>query len=127
MRITLLFAALLAVAAPVLGQPPPTAREGQAFQWDYPDAFVVAGDVSRFEQQLDAGVWTDVFMMVGDAAETFSTPIPALTPGLHTQLVRACNTALCGGASSPLDFEFVADPIPDPVPGSSRIVDTPVP
>jgi hypothetical protein len=36
--------------------------------------------------------------------------LPALTPGNHTVTVKACNTELCGDASTPFAFTFVVKP-----------------
>jgi hypothetical protein len=105
-------------ATPVLAttasmQAPPVATAGQSIGWDYTDADVAAGGVVRFELQVDGGTWSNVGMTkVAGSTLTYSTPIPALTTGEHTVSVRACNTALCGDASTPLAFVLAVKPAP---------------
>jgi hypothetical protein len=92
-------------------QQPPVATAGAQVAWDYADADIAAGAVVRFEIQVDVGAWSDVGMTkLAGAAATYAAPIPALQTGQHTVSVRACNTNLCGDATSPLAFVLAVKP-----------------
>lgn len=98
-------------------QDPPVAQAGQSFAWDYADADLSAGAVTRFEIQIDGGTFTSVGMAqtftdpdTPSGAKSYKTPIPALTTGSHTVAVRACNTELCGDATSPVGFVLAVKP-----------------
>ena len=120
-----LAAVLLLAAAPAFAQPP-IVNATQSFAWNYPDTSVASGSVVRFELQIDGSGWADVEMVLDpNRAESYMTPIPALTSGPHTYEIRACNTVLCGGPSVP-PFDFVFGAVPDAVDGTTlRIIPTP--
>jgi hypothetical protein len=97
-------------AAPVLAQV--TATPGQTFKWDQPTAEVAS--IARFEMKIDAGAFVDVGKALANEATTpagfqsFSRVIPALAPGTHTFVVRACPaTGACGPDSNPFAFAIV--------------------
>lgn len=104
--------------APTIEQAPtnPVATVGDKFAFDYPDADVAAGAVTRFEQSLDGGAFASIGMSVSNdaqtppASKTYVTPIPALTPGTHQVRWRACNLLLCGDPSTPFAFELAVKP-----------------
>ena len=89
----------------------PVATSTASIAWDYPDADLSAGGVTRFEVQYDGGTWADAGMAkLAGATATYSTPIGALTPGSHSVAVRACNASLCGDSTSPLAFVLAVKP-----------------
>lgn len=117
-------AAPLKPAAPAIvaqdPQTPPVATQGQSFAWDYTDAQIAAAAVDRFEVAIDGGIFASIGMATKiDGQEAYKWPIPPLTTGPHTFLVRACNTSLCGDASAPLSFVLAVKPSPVP---SVRII-----
>lgn len=97
--------ALLAV--PVVSSAQPSAVVGQPLKWDQPTAQVSV--IARFELKVDAGAYVDAGKTLANDAstpvnmQTFSFPIPALTPGPHTFVVRACPSA---GSCSPDSLPF---------------------
>jgi hypothetical protein len=77
------------------------------FIWEYSNADLAGAEVNRFELKIDDGAWTDVGRrgatdQTGVAAGSviYSAPVPALTLGLHTAQLRACNVSECGDALS---------------------------
>lgn len=107
---------------------PPVAVAGQSFAWDYLDADVASGAVVRFEIRIDQddATLTDAGMSRIGTAESYSTPIPALTSGDHTWDVRACSAVLCSDPTPPFAFAFAA--VVAAVDASSmRIIATPDP
>lgn len=100
---------VLAAASSVLAQVP--AQPGQLFKWDQPTAEV--STVVRFEMRIDAGAFVDVGRTAANDAATpagfssFSRVIPALTPGNHTFVVRACSATSCGPDSNPFAFAII--------------------
>lgn len=68
-------------------------------------------DVDRFESQVDGGAWTTLAAVKGPG-ETFSAPLPSLTPGPHTIAVRACGDVAvgCSGPSNVLSVRMVIVP-----------------
>lgn len=109
MRVFLIVGCLL-VAQAAFAQVP--AQPGQLFKWNQPTAEVAS--VARFELKIDAGTYVDAAKVLSnDAAtptgmQTFSHVIPALTPGNHTFVVRACPTAgNCTADSAPFAFSII--------------------
>lgn len=115
---------VLALLVPVLCLAQTQALPTQSLAWDYLDADVEAFSVSRFETAYDGGAYVDVGL-VAFAPDAYTTPFPALITGLHTVVVRACNTSGCGPDSAPFAFEMRVG-IPPTVDGTTiRIVPTP--
>ena len=81
--------------------------------WDHDGA-----NVDRFELVADNGTPADLGIPAPDAPGVYSVAFPALVPGRHTLVVRACNIAGCA-ASDPLVVDLVAVPVP---PGRLRLV-----
>ncbi len=101
---------LLLVALLVL-QPP-----ARHLAWDHPTSEVSAQIVTRFEVRYDSGPWVDVGMVPHASGPTtppthssFASPVPALVPGPHTAVVRACNVTACTESAA---LSFVFDVIP---------------
>lgn len=89
------------------------------FLWDYPTELLNAGNVNRFELQIDGGTWADVGRTaatdqtgVPAGAVLYAASVPALTIGSHVVAVRACNVTECGDISS---LKFVISIKPGPV------------
>jgi hypothetical protein len=100
----------LLIAAPALAQVP--AQPGQLFKWDQPMTEVAS--VDRFELKIDAGTYVNAGKtLANDSAtpagrQSFSFVIPALTPGNHTYVVRACPASgSCSPDSSPFAFAII--------------------
>lgn len=98
-------------------QNPPVAQAGQSFAWDYADADLSAGAVTRFEIQIDGGSFTSVQMaqaftdaQTPSGAKSYKVAIPALTTGSHTFAVRACNDQLCGDPTPAFGFVLAVKP-----------------
>jgi hypothetical protein len=77
----------------------------KVFLWTYATADIEAGEVNRFELQIDDGAWTDVGRMASadqsggsEGLTVYETPVPALKLGAHTASVRACNPVECSDA-----------------------------
>ena len=109
--------------------PPPVATASQSFAFDYKDADLTAGAVTRFEMAVDGGTWATIGVPpVGNDAltqpgsKTYVVPIPALTTGTHTVAFRACNASICGDSSLPLSFVLAVKPA---TPTGLRIVGKP--
>jgi hypothetical protein len=97
-----MFSALILALA--IAQPAPAAK---TFVWTYATADIDAGEVNRFELQIDDGAWTDVGRMASadqsggsEGLTVYETPVPALKLGAHTASVRACNPVECSDAVS---------------------------
>ena len=80
--------------------------------WDHDG---VATD--RYELVVDNGTPTDLGKPT-PTGQTYDVAFPALTPGQHTLIVRACNIAGCA-ASAPFPVSVVVIPTP---PTTLRIV-----
>lgn len=105
MRRLLLAATLLLLLLPVLAHaqtdvtPGPTTR----IYWDHDGV-----NVERFEVKID-GVVNATIPFAFEQSGTYSTPFPAITPGVHQLIVSACNTAGCAD-SDPLMVRVVVVP-----------------
>lgn len=75
-------------------------------------------NVDRFELVIDGGVPVSLGKLSPVSGQQYETPFPALTPGPHAIVVRACNIAGCS-ASTPFPVSVVVVPTP---PGTLRIV-----
>lgn len=97
--------AVLAVvlSAPVFAQTPVTGAERLAWEHD-------GVNVERFEASVDDGAYATV--VTTQNGQTYAAPLPAMTPGLHTINVRACNLA---GCSAPLSVQVRVVVIPAPI------------
>lgn len=96
---------------------PADAQQARLLAWDHPTSEIQAQIVTRFEVRYDGGAWVDVGMtphprgaQTPPEKESFAAPVPALVPGTHTADVRACNSTMCGDASSVLSFVFDVKP-----------------
>lgn len=125
MKNIFLSAGFLLLSSVAFAQPQnatPTSR----FQWAMPIADVNAGLITRFELKIDDGPFAAIGMATNDGGSganiLFSHPIPALTVGNHTAIVRACNVSGCGPESAPLTFVLVILPS---APQNFRIFVTP--
>jgi hypothetical protein len=94
------------------------------FLWEYSTADLTSAEVNRFELKIDNGVWNDVGRSgAADQSEAkpgsviYEAPVPALTLGLHTAQLRACNATEC---SDPLSMAFTIS-IKPAVPAFFRI------
>ena len=89
---------------------------GQQFSFDYPTSAVIDFGIRRFELKIDNGNYQDVGLPMGVAGNaeltTFRIPIPAITPGQHTAVIRACNDTGCSGDSNIYTFTMVIIPVP---------------
>lgn len=105
MKKVLIALAFLMVSSSAFAQV--TAQPGQNFKWNQPTSEVAT--VARFELKIDTGVYVDVGKTAANDASTpagqssFSSVIPALTPGAHSFVVRACPAS---GACSPDSASF---------------------
>jgi hypothetical protein len=108
---------LLALAGEARAQTPVTPSQFYVIdQSDY-------GNVTRFELRVDTEAWVDVGRPAASgAANTVRFPLPAMTPGPHVLVSRACNLAGCSAASPDLRITMVAIPS---VPSSPRIESAP--
>lgn len=101
-----------------------TATPGQSLAWNHPTAD--AELVTRFEVNYDGGAYTDVGRTAHPTlADTFYAPIPALTTGSHTVVVRACNSNGCSDDSGVFVFSMVAGTPTVIDSGSILIIQTP--
>lgn len=98
------------VSAPAFAQVP--AQPGQLFKWNQPTT--EEASIARFEMKIDAGAFVDVGKTLSNDTATptgfqsYSRVIPALTPGNHTFVVRACPaTGSCGPESNPFAFAII--------------------
>jgi hypothetical protein len=114
-----MLSAILALA--LLSAPQPPQR---TFLWEYSTADLASAEVNRFELKVDDGAWTDVGRSAsGDQSEAkpgsviYAAPVPALTLGVHTAQLRACNPTEC---SEPLSMAFTIS-IKPAVPAFFRI------
>lgn len=102
----------------------PVATPTHKFAFDYSIADFSNFSVTHFERQLDGSAWAQIAVTVQNDAltpvgsNTHVSPIPALTPGMHTVGFRACNVA---GCSSPLELGFRLVVVP-PAASGLRIV-----
>lgn len=116
------FLFVLMVLAPVSAFAQPQALPGQLFKWDQPTTQVAS--IDRFEIKIDTGPYTPVGKVAANDAQTpagqssFSFPIPALTPGPHSYVVRACPLT---GACSPDSPSFAFSMIVISAPSGLRI------
>ena len=80
---------------------------GHAFAWNYPDQLLGESNVVRFEIRVDGGPPSQAGMSVlSGESQSYTTPLPPMTIGLHLLEVRACNSMTCGAWSEPLSFAF---------------------
>ena len=126
--IVLCCAAFLLVLTPAPARAQEDAMPGQSFGFDYNQETLELFNVDRFQRNVDDTGWVDIGIppIANDAqtlpgADTYATPIPALTAELHDVLFRACNGTVCGDSSVVLSFRLRAFEVP----GNARIIETP--
>lgn len=115
MRVTQIpLLALLAVLLSTVGaqaQPTPVLPTAQlAFDHD-------GVDTDRYELAVDGGEWAATPATGVDGV--YTAALPALTPGQHTLVVRACGLAGCSVGSNVLTVRLVVVPSP---PGQLRVI-----
>jgi hypothetical protein len=103
----------------------PVATAVNALRWEHLTTDLTSSAVQRFEVCYDTttpclSVTTTASALPSPTAEqggppaaghsAFRMALPALTPGNHSVTVKACNSDVCGAASSPLAFRFVVVP-----------------
>jgi hypothetical protein len=106
--------ALLVFVLPVQAQTP-VATVLDSVAWDYTDAAIAAGGVTRFELCLDSSPCVSKTLAEAKHASgpiVYAYKLPALLPGSHTLTIKACNPDLC---SAPLAITFRFAVTPDPV------------
>ena len=105
-------------------QTTPVATAVNSLRWEHNTVDLTSAAVVRFELCYDtaspcptitttASAFTPTSAQGGPPAagnSAFKMLLPALTPGNHTVTVKACNTELCGDASTPFAFTFVVKP-----------------
>ena len=97
-----------------------TATPGQSLAWSHPTA--AAELVTHFETKYDGGAYVNVGIVAHPTlTSTYYAPIPALTTGGHTVIVRACNAAGCSADSTAFAFSMVAG-VPTVVSGGSILI-----
>jgi hypothetical protein len=74
-------------------------------------------NTDRYELSVDGAI-TDLGPLTPYSGTEYRIPFPALTPGSHTLIVRACNVAGCA-ASEPFPVQVVVQPA---APAALRIV-----
>lgn len=109
--ISLCFASISKAQTPVL--------QNQSFAVDYITADIATYSILRFEQKVDTGNYVsinipptanDTSTPVGST--TYKTPIPPLTVGVHSIVVRACAAIGCSADSPTLSFKLLIIPVP---------------
>ena len=89
-------------------------QQPSAFEFDYLDADLTTGSVTRFEMQIDDGAWGSIGIPTDTApisgGRTYRVPVPALVPGDHTVRIRACNVDVCSTAAV-LTFRLIVMPV----------------
>jgi hypothetical protein len=106
----------VSAAAEVGAQPVPVPSPTPAstrLAWDHDGV-----NTDRYELVVDGGAPVNLGKLVPVSGQQYETPFPALTPGLHSLIVRACNISGCA-ASAPFPVSVVVQPTP---PGTLRIV-----
>jgi hypothetical protein len=106
---------LLIVASARAQTPAPSPPGTTRLAWDHDGL-----NVATWELVIDANAPVTV-TPTALAPGQWAIPFPALTPGAHTLVVRACNVAGCT-ASDPFAVTVVATPNPFPGGGNLRIV-----
>jgi hypothetical protein len=95
----------------------------ERFAWDYPDADLASGAVTRFEVKYDDGAFTSVGIPTETAdipgGKTYKVQFSALKPGTHTVTARACNVDVCSEPMAPLGFVLAVVPS---IPSNPRII-----
>ena len=100
---------------------PPVATTLDAVAWDYTDAQIASGGVTRFELCLDSLPCVGKTVAESKHASgpsVYAYRLPAMLPGDHTLTIKACNADLC---SAPLALSFRFAVTPDPVTGARLI------
>lgn len=117
-RVVVIVAAILAILGGAsAAQAQPTAQPGQLFKWDHPTA--EGPTIARFEVKIDAGSYVNAGKTAASDAATpagftsYSFVIPALTPGNHSYVVRACPTSgSCTADSASFAFGIIVVSVP---------------
>lgn len=66
-------------------------------------------NTDRYELVVNAQAPVDLGRLAPVTGQTYEIPFPALTPGQHTLLVRACNISGCA-ASPPFPVSVIVQP-----------------
>lgn len=105
--LSVLMMAILVVPSSVWAQA--TALPSQSLAWTYSTAEIAAQLINRFEVKYDNGAYTSISVRaVPNQTDLYWDPLPALTSGPHTVVVRACNPNGCGDDSDVFNFNMVA-------------------
>ena len=99
----------------------PVATTLDSVAWDYTDAQIASGGVTRFELCLDSQPCLSKTVAEAKHASgpnVYAYTLPAMLPGDHTLTIKACNADLC---SAPLALSFRFAVTPDPVTGARLI------
>lgn len=108
--IAFLFLFVLLIASSATAQV--TAQPGQNLKWDQATAEIAT--VGRFEVKIDAGAYVDAGKVLANDAQTqannqtYRFVIPAITPGPHVFLIRACPVSgSCGPDAAPFNVQML--------------------
>lgn len=100
-QITMLAAAVFLGSAVSASAQPTLALPSYFVAFDHDGA-----QTDTYEVRVDDGAWAVVAVTAG-AGDLKTTPLPAMTPGLHTVQVRGCGPLGCSDASAPAEVTLV--------------------
>jgi hypothetical protein len=116
-RLMMVAVALLIAGTAAAQTQAPSPPGNTRLAWDHDGL-----NVTSWELVIDGGAPAVVQATpFPNGSNSWSTPFPALTPGPHTLIMRACNIGGCA-ASDPFAVNVVVVPNPFPAGGNVRIV-----
>lgn len=90
------------------------ALQDQSLGFNYVIADITANSILRFEQKIDTGNYVSINIppVANDAStpagsNTYKTPLPALTVGIHSVTLRACASIGCSADSASFSFKLL--------------------